>query len=260
MKFYIKFFSVALTLLLLMMGSLRLHPYYHLVKKQDMLGEEMHHSHNDTLRVAFVGDSWAAYHHDYDSYLDSLFVSQGHLTRVSSLGFVGAKSKTIYMQLYTTAKPLLEKCPDYCLISAGINDAVAKMGTDYYVHHYMLILQQLIDLGIRPVVLEMPEVNYCAIFDREPWTMKTRHVLSSLLTGAKMYSFDSYRTSLKNAIKKNGLQNRIIYVSSDLWNANGYQDYRNLYQSDETHLNAKGYEVMDSCIASVIIREIRNNH
>ena len=259
MKFCIKFFSVAITLLLLVMGSLRLHPYYCLAKKHGMMVENDPGSSNDTLRIAFIGDSWAAYHRAYDSHLDSLFTTQGQLAHVSSLGYVGAKSKTIYMQLYTTAKPLLEKCPDYCLISAGINDAVAKIGTDFYVHHYMLILQQLIDLGIKPVVLEMPEVNYCAIFDREPWTMKMRHVLSSLLTDAKMYSFAPYRISLKNAIWKNGLQNRVVYVSADLWNAGGYQDYRNLYQSDETHLNTKGYEVLDSCIASVIIRDIGNN-
>lgn len=259
MKPFIKYFSAAITLLLLMMGSLRLHPYYHLVKKQSMLGEEMHHSPNDTLRVAFIGDSWAAYHHDYDLHLDSLFMLQGQLTRVSSMGNVGAKSKFIYLQLYAMTKPLLQEHPDYCVVSAGINDAVAKMGVDFYVHHYMLILHQLIDLGIKPVILEMPEVNYRAIFGREPWTMKMRHVLSALLTGAEMFSFNSYKTSLKDAIQKNGLRERVVYVSADLWNAGGYHDHRHLFQPDETHLNAKGYEVLDSCIASVIIRDIRNN-
>ena len=152
-------------------------------------------------------------------------------------------------------KPLLLERPDYCVVSAGINDAVAKMGKDYYVHHYMLILQQLLDLDIKPVVLEMPKVNYRAIANREPWTMRMRHVLSSLMTGSELYGFDSYKTALIGAIKKADMQNRIVYISADSWNPGGYQDRRGLYMSDETHLNAKGYEVLDSCIASAILKD-----
>ena len=173
------------------------------------------------------------------------------------MGYVGAKSKSIYMQLYTTPPPLLEKCPDYCMISAGINDAVAKMGNDYYVHHYMLILQQLLLLNIKPVVLEIPDVNYHAIAGREPWTMRMRHYISSLITGSEMYGFDSYREALVSAIKKADMQKRIVYISADLWNPDGYQDSRGLYLSDETHLDAKGYAVLDSCIVSAILKDLK---
>ena len=37
MKTFIKYTSVAIAVLLLLLGSLRLHPYYHLAKKQDMI-------------------------------------------------------------------------------------------------------------------------------------------------------------------------------------------------------------------------------
>ena len=147
--------------------------------------------------------------------------------------------------------------PKYCVVSAGINDAVAKLGKEYYVHHYMLILQQLLELGIKPVVLEMPEVNYRAVAGRESWTMRIRHILSSLMTGSELYGFDSYKVALVQTIKKVDMRGRIIYISADSWNAAGYQDKRGLYLSDEIHLNAKGYEVLDSCIASEILKDIK---
>ena len=260
MRTFIKYFSLAITMLLLMMGALRLHPYYQLAKRLPMENDVESRSSNDTLRIVFVGDSWAAYHRDYDSNLDSLLMACGQLARVSSMGDVGAKSRFIYQQLDTLLKPLLQERPDYCIVSAGINDAVAKMGKDFYVYHYLLILRYLIEMGIRPVVLEMPEVHYRAIFGREPWTMKARHVLSSILTDAEMYSFSSYRTSLKKAIGQNGLQGQLVYISADSWCAGGYLVHGDMFQPDETHLNVKGYEALDSCVALAIISDMRSKH
>lgn len=257
MKNFIICISAIITVVLLLVGSLRLLPYYHLAKKYMLLKGETIGAFNDTLKIAFIGDSWASYHHDYDKKLESMFREKGMPACVISLGNVGAKSKEIYQRMYSTTKPVLLERPDYCIVSAGINDAVAKMGKDYYVHHYMLILQQLFDLDIKPVVLEMPEVNYRAIAGREPWTMRMRHVLSSLMTGSELYGFDSYKTALVSAINKADMQNRILFISADSWNSSGYQDSRGLYLSDETHLNAMGYEVLDSCIASKIFIDIR---
>lgn len=258
MKNFIICISAIITVVLLLVGSLRLHSYYHLEKKQKMIRKTMANTSSDTLRIAFIGDSWAAYHHDYDKKLESMLYDKGRSVNVVSIGNVGAKSREIYQRLYSTTKSVLLERPDYCVISAGINDAVAKMGKDYYVHHYMLILQQLMELGIKPVVLEMPEVNYRAIADREPWTMRMRHVLSSLMTGSELYGFDSYKTALVGAIQKSDMQNRIVYISADSWNPDGYWDSRGLYLFDQTHLNVKGYEILDSCIASAILKDIRN--
>lgn len=260
MKTCVIYFSAAVTVLLLVLGSLRLHPYYRLAKKQNvMIIGNTSYVFNDTLKILFVGDSWAAYHHDNDAKMESILYDKGSLAHVVSIGHVGAKSKEIYQRLYSTTKPLLSEQSDYCVISAGINDAVAKMGKDYYVYHYMLILQLLLDMDIKPVVLEMPEVNYRAIAGREPLAMRVRHVLSSVLTGSEQYGFDSYKTALVKAIKEADLQNRIVYIPANSWNPNGYQDSRGLYLSDETHLNAKGYEVLDSCIANMIIQDKNHN-
>lgn len=249
--------SVAITCLLLLLAAIRLHPYYHLAKEQ-IIGDEIKNSHcGDTLKVAFIGDSWAAYHND--SILDSLFMSQGRLCKATSIGIVGAKSREIYRRLYTTTKPLLKEHPSYCVVSAGINDAVAKLGCGYYVHHYMMIVKQLLELDVKPVLLEMPDVNYHAIAGKEPLKMRMRHILSSLITGSEMYGFDSYRTSLKQSIKQADWQSKVIYICASTWNPDGYMDSRNLYLPDETHLNAMGYKVLDSCIVSVILRDIGEN-
>jgi lysophospholipase L1-like esterase len=178
---------------------------------------------------------------------------------VKSIGNVGAKSKEVYERLFSSTKPFIMEHPDYCIISAGINDAVAKLGSDYYVHHYMMIIHQLMELDIKPVLLEMPDVNYHAIAGHEQWIKRMRHILSSLITGSEMYGFDSYRTSLKQSIKQAGWQSKVVYISADTWNPDGYKDSRNLYMPDETHLNAMGYEILDSCIASVILRDIGEN-
>lgn len=258
MKNFIIFISAIITVVLLLIGSLRLHPYYYLAKKQGMIKETMPNISSDTLKIAFIGDSWATYHHDYNTKLESMLYDKGRLARVVSRGNVGAKSKEIYQRMYSTTKPVLLEHPDYCIVSAGINDAVAKMGKDYYVHHYMLILQQLLDLRIKPVVLEMPEVNYRAIAGREPWTMRLRHALSTLMTGSELYGFDSYKTGLIKAIKKANLQKRVVYISADTWNPDGYRDSRELYMPDETHLNSMGYGVLDSCIVAAILKDIGN--
>ena len=256
MRTFIKYTSIAIAVVLLLLGALRLHPYYHLAKKHNMIVNEQSSCLYDTLKIAFIGDSWAAYHHDHDKELEILFSQKGLPVHVFSVGNVGAKSSEIYGRMFSTTKQFLMERPGYCVISAGINDAVAKLGKEYYVHHYMLILQQLLELGIKPVVLEIPEVNYRAVASREPWTMRMRHILSSFMTGSEMYGFDSYKKALIQTIKKTDLQNRIIYISADSWNATGYHDKRGLYLSDEIHLNAKGYEVLDSCIASEIFKDI----
>ena len=257
MKTFIKYTSVVIAVLLLLLGSLRLHPYYRLAKNQELIMDSIVNFQRDTLKVAFIGDSWAAYQHPYDFLLCSMLSNDGRLISVTSKGNVGAKSHEIYERMFSTTKPILMERPEYCVISAGINDAVAKLGKEYYVHHYMLILQQLLELGIKPVVLEMPEVNYRAVAGREPWTMRIRHILSSLMTGSELYGFDSYKVALIKTIKKADMQSRIIYISADSWNAAGYQDKRGLYLDDEIHLNAKGYEVLDSCIALEILKDIK---
>ena len=255
MRKWIVFISIAITIVVFSIAALRMHPYYHYALKQTMTYPQKK-CLEDTLKIVFIGDSWAAYHRIYDTMLETMLCHNNIVVCVSSGGYVGAKSKEIYKRMFTSTRPLLELRPDYCILSAGINDAVAKMGKNYYTFHYLLIIHLLLNAGIRPVVIEIPEVNYHAIAKREPWLMKVRHCFSALITGSEMYGFESYREALRQSLIKEGIMDSVVYVKKDTWNPNGYQDSRQLYLEDQTHLNTLGYQKMDSCIASEILRDI----
>ena len=209
---------------------------------------------NDTIKVLFIGDSWAAYHHHYDSILSHMITQQtGWSCRVSSKGFVGAKSKEIYERLYSDYIENMVEHPNYCIISAGINDAVAQLGADYYVANYSLIIQFLLDNDIVPVILDIPNVDYKAVYNREDAISKIRHHISSILTGADFYSFNDYKQSLRSTIKHKNWEDSIAYIPSNEWISDNSQHY---YREDGIHLNEIGYLKLDTCLANKIFTDL----
>jgi len=256
MKTFFLYFSVFFFVVLLLLCSLRLQKRYQYAETHDLIMTKGETSRNDSLKVLFIGDSWAYLHQNYDSQFCSMIIKKGFPCRVISKGYSGANSKEIYQHMYTSCMPLLIDNPTYCVIIVGINDAVAKLGKDFYSYHYILILQQLLRMGIKPVVLEIPDVNYRAVADRESPIMRLHHCLSSFLTDSELYGFNSYRENLKKSIVEAGINRRIVYVKSDSWNTGGYKDSDSLFLPDEVHLNALGYYKLDSCIASIIIKDL----
>ncbi len=256
MRKVVVYTSVFITLMLLALTALRCHPYYCYATRVDASFIDSVHS-DDTVRISIIGDSWAAYHGDFNDSLQSLFSQDSIHALIASKGNIGAKSREIYERFSSTTKSVLVPSPDYCVVFAGINDAVAKMGKSFYVYHYMQILHYLLDSNIKPVVIEIPDVNYRAISEREPLVMRIRHWASSLLMESEFYSFNEYRTALKSAISESNLTDSVVYIHAAQWNPSGYKDSRNLYQKDETHLNARGYHLLDSCIASEVVRDIQ---
>ena len=206
---------------------------------------------DDTLRVLFIGDSWAAYHNCHDSALAEI-ITQNIMTpcKVKSVGYVGAKSKEIYSRLFTDTKPYICEHPDYCIISAGINDAVAKMGDNYYTENYVQIIHFLLSNDIIPVVIDMPNIDYEAVFKREGLLSNLRHILSSIITGSELYSFQSYRAQLRKVIIQYGWKDSVVYVNSQKWCSGDIQ--QSLYRTDGVHLNISGYKRLDTCLAKEI--------
>ena len=217
-------------------------------------------SEGDSLKVIIIGDSWASYHSQYDQYLKScLEMKVNKPTIVISKGIVGAKTKTIYTKMneYSPSgtKELIDLSPDYAIISAGINYAVAKMGTANYCHHYQLIIKKLLSADIKPIIIEMPPVDYRAVYQRESLIAQLRHRFSSWLTNAPLWDSEEYRLALLSLIKPNK-KNRVLYIPASEWNPDGYMDSRMLYKDDHVHLNRKGYSLLDSCITSHIYNDI----
>lgn len=238
--------------------SKKLYDYYSWAEEEPTNYHSNRIQADDTLRVIMIGDSWATYHHDNDTLLATMLQKKMHKpVQVISSGMVGAKTKTIYELMNDTLSSrgtlrLIATCPDYCIISAGINDAIAKMGTHNYCYHYGLIIKELISAGITPVIIDMPDVGYYSAYKREPLFMRIRHRLSSRFNKTDMWHFGDYRNALQAYISENQLANQIIYITADSWNQQGFKDKRQLYLPDDIHLNKKGYFLLDSCIADRI--------
>lgn len=239
-----------------------LEDYYSLAEEFVSKHQDVEHN-NDTIIVIFIGDSWAAYHSQYDHHLKSCIKTKiNRPTKVISKGTVGAKTKTIYYKMHCSlsgTKDLIKQSPNYAIVSAGINDAVAKMGTENYCYHYNLIIKELLSAGIKPIIIDMPQVDYEEIYQRESIIAKIRHHISSWYTGAPLWSFDDYRIALQSLLNRNGFGKQLIYIPASEWNSEGYKDSRMLYKEDHVHLNEKGYFLLDSCITSYIYHDIISN-
>lgn len=241
----------------LFLGSKKLYHYYSWADEKTMVYPNVRIQPNDTIRIIMIGDSWAAYHHKNDTILAAMLQKELHKpVSVISSGMVGAKTKTIYELMFDTISPngtqkLIASHPDYCIIFAGINDAVAKIGFRYYLHHYSLILKQLTSNRIKPIIIDMPNVDYYTTYKHEPVFMRIRHRLTGAIIKTNMWNFDEYKNALENYLSDNQLSNQIIYVRNT-WNKDGYNDERQLYLTDNIHLNPKGYWLLDSIIAEEI--------
>ena len=68
-----------------------------------------------------------------------------------------------------------------------------------------------------------------------------------------MDCINDYRRTYTDLIYEKGWEKKVITISSEDWNPDGYKDLRGLYDEGLMHLNEKGYHVLDSCIAHKII-------
>ena len=233
---------------------------YYSYAKDTVSWHNISQKNNDSLIVIFIGDSWAAYHSQFDQHLKTCIETKVNKpTNVISKGTVGAKTKTIYAKMHADSpsgtKELINLSPDYAIISAGINDAVAKMGPENYCHHYNLIIKELLVAGIKPIIIDMPQVDYKAVYERESFIAKIRHHISSWITDAPFWTFHEYQVALQSLIHQDKLKSQVIYIPASDWNSDGYADSRILYKEDHVHLNEKGYFFLDSCITSYIYED-----
>ena len=220
---------------------------------------------DDTLRVLMIGDSWAQMHQENgcDTMLSRMIHEQtGGPVKVASKGRGGAVSKAVYHLMYgeTAAadsaccmEQMLKGGADYCIVIAGINDAVANLGPAFYVRHYDLILRTLQAWNMRPVVIEVPDVGIYDMYSRKDWKDLALDRLRAWMTGAAMYDVGLYRQALHNRLLQAG--DSIVYVPHEQWDGERGRDRSRLYLSDQIHLNRQGYHALDSCIAVCIARD-----
>lgn len=221
--------------------------------------------YDDTLRVVMIGDSWAGMHHEagLDSFLQCQLNSlAGCPVVVRSRGRGGEKSRGIYNLMFEYGKhgtrQILSEGPDYCIVMAGINDAAANRGVRQYLYHYKLILDFLLRNNIRPVVVEIPDVNIWALYSSKPIKDLFGDYLKSIMTRCDMYNYHEYREALLSMLAEEDMMKDIVFIPMKEWNGNGETINFSLFLDDQIHLNCKGYELLDSCIASRIAEDYRS--
>ena len=220
---------------------------------------------DDTLKIIMIGDSWAMLQAETvaDSSMAVAFEKETRKpVRFHSRGRGGAKSKEIYYSMFRdkceepaySTQDLIEIGPDYCIVIAGINDANANMGSSYYCTNYLLIVRHLLTLGIRPVIIEIPDVYLHHVHAKKSVRYKLLDIYRAFLTGAPMHNIKTYRADWLDMLKDKRLIDSIIYIKRNNWNPEGYENLM-LYRKDLFHLSDKGYYKLDSCIISEIAKD-----
>jgi lysophospholipase L1-like esterase len=238
-------------------------PFFKPVKEQQVYMVQGHNS--DTLLIGMIGDSWTGLHKAWhsDSLVSDEWTTQlGRPVRFASCGKGGANSGDIYRLMFRqnlpidsfTSQDLLMQRPDYCVLTVGINDANQNAGTKYYCANYHLIIRHLLKCGIRPIIIEVPDVDLEHVYGDKPLKDRISDAYKSILIGTKLYNVSTYRQAWKNYLDKSGLIDSVIYIGHNSWNPKGFRDSA-LYLQDRIHLNGQGYARLDSCVISIIQSE-----
>ena len=258
MKYKLIISLIVFIAICIMLGA-KLHSYYTPAQMHSTYQTIQHH--DDTIRIAYIGDSWAFGHQFHQCKIKELL--ENKLQRpaiVSSYGIEGLTSKEIYLALFKSDsfKHFMEKGYDFCFLSAGINDTYKKMSTPYYKESIYCIIQFLLANHIHPLIQEIPDYNIQRAFERQTTKKKLIRRVSMVVNGTKLDCKQQFRDALNELIKAKEYQNKVTVIRYKSWNNNYEKDLRELYIEDQMHLNDKGYAVLDSVIANEIINRFQN--
>jgi lysophospholipase L1-like esterase len=212
---------------------------------------------NDTLHVAFIGDSWAFWHTQHDTTLARLLTDTLHTpVQVSSYGICGQTSKEIYQGLFDNQQMrqfISSKPYRICIVSAGINDTYKKMSTDYYMQSMDGIIDFLLSNSIHPVIIELPDYDIEKAFVRQTASRKALRRFMMTVNQLPVDCRQQYRDALRQLVRDKNYADSIGIVPVLSWHT------RDLYLDDGMHLNDAGWTKLDSAFAKVIANTIDQN-
>ncbi|MBQ9232297.1 MAG: SGNH/GDSL hydrolase family protein [Prevotella sp.] len=218
---------------------------------------------DDTLRIAYIGDSWAYGHKCHKCAISSILKDRiNRPVIVESYGICGLTSKEIYYALYDldNFRLFMRKGYNYCFISAGINDTQKKMSTSYYQHSINCIIHFMQANNIFPIILEIPDYNILKVYNELNLRQKIIRQFSMIVNGTRMDCRQQYREALDELIKSNNYEERVGIIRYLSWNNDYENDLKNKYIRDGFHLNEKGYLILDSLIAKEILSNFSYKH
>ena len=256
MKYKLFFLLIAFITLSIVLG-IKLHSYYAPAEKLPIY-KTMQYS-DDTLRIAYIGDSWAFRHQFHQCKIKKIIECKLHCpVVVNSYGIGGLTSKEIYHALFKSDsfKHFIEKGYDYCFISAGINDTYKKMSTSYYKKSMDCIIEFLLVNQIHPIIQEIPDYNITKAYENQKTEKKILRQVSMLINRTDLDCKQKFRNTLNELIKEKEYQEKVSVVQFKTWNKSYKNDLKELYIEDQMHLNEKGYSVLDNVIANEIIKHI----
>lgn len=219
---------------------------------------------DDTLRIAYMGDSWAFLHKDHDIRLETSLEDTLHRpVKIYSHGICGLTSKEIYEKMFNDIEYhdfLQSRGYHYCFISAGINDTYKKMSTSYYQQSMDGIIQFFLANNIHPIILEIPDYDIQKAYNWQKSLRKMLRDVSMFINNTTVDCKQIYRDALNELINQKGYQNKVSIIRYESWNSNYNKDLQQLYLGDGMHLNSVGYAKLDSIISHVItMQQISKN-
>ena len=212
---------------------------------------------DDTLRIAYIGDSWAFMHKDHACKIATILEDSIHKpVKVHSYGVCGLTSKEIYENMFDNSELklfLTKRRYQYCYISAGINDTYKKMSTSYYQQSMDGIIRLLLFNHIHPILQEIPDYDIHMSFKRQEPSRILLRRLSMIINNTPLDCKQRFRDALEEMIRKKGYLNKVSIIRYESWDNDYYNDLSQQYLNDGLHLNEQGYSELDSVIAKEII-------
>lgn len=208
------------------------------------------------IRVAIIGDSWAYLHKSHQCIISSLINKKiKQEVRVRDYGICGLTSKGLYNSLFEndSIRSIIRWSPDYCVILIGVNDTEQKIGKSYFKKNMELILDFMVESKIIPVVIEIPNYGIEYTYYSRSIKEKMWRCFSMFLTRSNVNCINEYNNELQCILMKYHIGDDVLVVRTEDWNPIGWHDLRGIYTSDLMHINKKGYAVLDSCLANIII-------
>ena len=218
--------------------------------------------HDDTIRIAYIGDSWAFMHKNHDCQIANILEDTIHRPiKVHSYGICGLTSKEIYENILDNSdfKSFFQKRGyDYCYISAGINDTYKKLSTSYYQNSMDGIIRFLLANNIHPIIQEIPDYNISKAYTKQKIKNKILRHLSMIVNNTPLDCKQQFRDALDELITEKDYQDKVSIIRYKSWNHDYANDLIHLYVNDQMHLNEKGYHILDSVIAYKIHIHYKN--
>lgn len=212
--------------------------------------------HDDTLRIAFIGDSWAYMHKSHYCKIAHIIEDSIHCpVSVQSFGICGLTSKEICEHIFDDPEFkqfMLDGKYDYSFVSAGINDTYKKMSFSYYKKSMEGIIDLLLANHIHPIIMEIPDYNIIKAYDNQKKDKKLLRRLSMYVNSTPLDCRQDFRDALDELINEKGYNDIISVIRYKSWNNDYENDLKRLYINDGMHLNEDGYSTLDSIIAKTV--------